>query len=64
MKTANVRDEAIASLRRLPKDATLEDLQYRLYVLEKIRNAEESLKRNGGISHAEFKSRMRKWLTK
>jgi hypothetical protein len=52
MATPTVRDEAIAALKRLPADATLEDLQYRLYVLEKIRKGEASLDKHGPVPHA------------
>lgn len=64
MATPTVRDDAIAAIKRLPADSTFEDLQYRLYVLEKIRKGEESLSKHGPISHAEAKRRMRKWLSK
>ena len=64
MGTATVRDDAIAALKRLPADATLEDLQYRLYVLEKVRKGEASLAKHGPVAHAEAKRRMRKWLSK
>jgi hypothetical protein len=65
MATAtSIRDTAIDALRRLPNDASIEDLQYRLYVLEKIRKGEESLAKHGGITHEEAKRRMRKWLSK
>jgi hypothetical protein len=37
----------------LPEDATFEEVQYRLCVLEKIHRGLESLERNGGIPHDE-----------
>ena len=64
MATSTVRDDAIAALKRLPADSTLEDLQYRLYVLEKIRKGEASLDQHGPVSQADAKRRMRKWLSK
>ena len=63
MPTSNIRDSAVAALRKLPPDATMEDLQYRLYVLEKIKNGEASLSDKGGVTHAEAKRRMKKWLS-
>lgn len=64
MASPTIRDDAIAALKRLPASSTLEDLQYRLYVLEKIRKGEASLKTDGPVTQAEAKRRMRRWLTK
>ena len=64
MTTTTVRDDAIAALKRLPADSTLEDLQYRLYVLEKVRKGEASLAKSGPVSHAKAKQRLRKWLSR
>jgi hypothetical protein len=57
-----VKQQAEALLRQLPDDCSFEDIQYELYVLEKIRNAEESIARDGGVSHEEAKQRLSKWL--
>jgi hypothetical protein len=62
MQTAKQEIEAMA--RGLPDDATYEDAQYRLYVLEKIRKGQERIKRNGGIPQAEVERRLQKWLMK
>jgi hypothetical protein len=62
--STSVRDSAIDALRRLPKDASIEDLQYRLYVIEKIRKSEESIAKHGTVTHEAAKRRMRKWLSK
>ena len=49
---------------KLPDDFTLEDVQYRLYVLEKMRRGLESYNRDGGVSHEEAKQHLAKWLIK
>jgi hypothetical protein len=61
---ANVRDEAISALKRLPKNSSTDDLLYRIYVLEKIRKGEQSLREHGPVSHEQAKTRMRRWLSK
>jgi hypothetical protein len=48
---------------RLPDDCTAEDIQYELYLFEKIRRSEESLKR-GGIDHAEVRRLAAEWARK
>lgn len=57
-----IKEQAEAILRQLPADCTFEDIQYELYVLEKIRRAEESIARSGTVPHDEAKQRMRQWL--
>jgi hypothetical protein len=49
-------------LGKLPDDCSLEDIQYHLYVIEKVRAGLDDLDRNGGISHEEAETRVRKWL--
>ena len=49
-------------VRALPEDATYEDAQYRLYVLEKIHRGLESLNANGGVPHDAARARFAKWL--
>jgi len=51
-------------LKSLPDDCTLEDVQYHLYVLEKIRRGEERAQAEGVLTQAEVESRMSRWVTK
>ena len=60
MQTAKQKIEAMA--RALPEDATYEDAQYRLYVLEKIHRGLESLHANGGAPHDAARARFANWL--
>jgi predicted transcriptional regulator len=58
------KEQVRAMLDALPSDCTIEDVQYGLYVLEKIRRGIEELDRGEGIPHEEVKRQMEKWLTK
>ncbi len=49
-------------LESLPDDASLEDIQYHLYVLEKVKRGVERADREGVIEHREVKTRLGKWL--
>jgi predicted transcriptional regulator len=60
----SVKEHLRAMLTRLPDDCSIEDVQYELYVIEKIRRGLASLDRGEGIPHEEVKRRMEKWLTK
>jgi hypothetical protein len=57
------KDEVAALLRKLPDDCSLEDIQYHLYVLEKVRRGLEVADTQGGVSQEEAESRLGKWLT-
>ncbi|HEY4054844.1 MAG TPA: hypothetical protein VGL74_13930 [Terriglobales bacterium] len=50
-------------LNRLPDDASVEDIQYHLYVLDKVRRGLEDARVNGAIPQEEVESRLNKWLT-
>lgn len=50
-------------LERLPDDCSVEDIQYHLYVLEKVRRGLEDAKANGTLSQQEVDSHLSKWLT-
>ena len=49
-------------LKNLPDDCTLEDIQYHLYVLEKIKQGRDSAILDGTIPHADAVERLSKWL--
>jgi len=62
MSTA--KEEVHQLLSRLPDDCSLEDIQYHLYVIEKVRNGLDVAKSEGTISQEEVEHRLGKWLTK
>lgn len=57
-----IKDEVTALLDRLPSDASIEDVQYHLYVIEKVRNGLESAKREGTFTQEQAEERLGKWL--
>ena len=59
----SVKDEVAALLRRLPDDCSVEDVQYHLYVMEKVRRGLERADKEGVIEHDEAEARFSKWLT-
>jgi hypothetical protein len=61
MSTA--KEEVEALLSKLPDDCSLEDMQYHLYVIEKVRNGLEAAESQGALSQEEVERRLRKWLT-
>ena len=49
-------------LNKLPDNVTLEDIQYHLYVLEKIEKGIQRGNKEGWIDNKEVKKRFSKWL--
>jgi hypothetical protein len=47
----------------LPDNASYEDIQHHLYVIEKIRRGTERVETEGALSHEEAKRRLSRWLT-
>lgn len=62
MQTA--KQEVRELLDQLPDEATIEDIHYHLYVLEKIRRGEARAKSEGTLTQAAVEARLAKWITK
>ena len=60
MSTA--KSEVTSMLETLPDDSSLEDIQYHLYVIEKMKRGVEQAESEETLSHAEAEQRLRKWL--
>ena len=60
MSTAKA--EVATLLEQLPDDSSLEDIQYHLYVLEKVKSGVGRAELEGAIKHSEVKERLGKWL--
>ena len=56
------KQEVEALLQKLPDDCSLEDIQYHLYVIEKIKNGVARAEAEGSISQEEVESRLGKWV--
>lgn len=60
MNTA--KDEIRSLLDKLPEDCSLEDVQYHLYVIEKLRHGIQVAEEQGTYSREEAEARLKKWL--
>lgn len=60
---ATAKEEVEQLLGKLPNDCSLEDIQYHLYVLEKVRNGLKSADAEGGIPQDDAEERLSKWLS-
>jgi predicted transcriptional regulator len=55
------KDEVRRILEKVPDDATLEDIQYHIYVREKIERGMKDVQEGRVLSQDEVENRMRKW---
>ena len=62
MDTAKEQVQQI--LQMLPEDASLEDIQYHIYVRQKIQQGLDDAEAGRVVSHSEVQRRLAKWLTK
>ncbi|MBI5326938.1 MAG: hypothetical protein HZB80_01390 [Deltaproteobacteria bacterium] len=59
-----VKQEVNNLLTRLPDDCSLEDVQYHLYVLQKIERGLQDAKEGRVYTQEEVEKRMSKWLSR
>jgi len=55
--------EVKSLLKKLPDDCSLEDIQYHLYVLEKVRRGLERADSQGTLTQQEAEERLNKWTS-
>ncbi len=59
---ANAKQDARKILDGLPEEASLEDIQYHLYVLQRIARGREDVEAGRVIPRDEIEARMARWL--
>lgn len=62
MSTA--KNDVKALLDKLPDDCSLEDIQYHLYVVEKINKGIERANQEGTLNQDEVERKLAKWISK
>ncbi len=55
-----VKEDIIKLIKELPDDATLEDIQYHLFVKQKLLRAEEQIREGKTAPHEEVMEKVRK----
>ena len=56
-----IKKEAINAISKLPDTATMEDIMYRLYVIDKIHASQEAVHNGKVISLEELKQEVSSW---
>lgn len=57
-----VKEQAINLIKTLPEDCTLEDIQYHIYVLEKVEKGIKAIDEGRVVSQNEAEKRVKTWL--
>lgn len=57
-----VKEQAISLIKTLPEDCTLEDIQYHIYVLEKVEKGIKAIDEGRVVSQNEAEKRVKTWL--
>jgi predicted transcriptional regulator len=56
-----VKQEALDAIAKLPDDTNMDEIMYRLYVLDKIRKGREAAEQGRTISHEDLKREIETW---
>jgi hypothetical protein len=60
---SGAKEQVESLLHKLPENCSLEDIQYHLYVLDKVQRGLDDARQNGTLPQAEVEKRLSKWLT-
>lgn len=60
----SAKQEVGQLLSQLPDDATLEDIQYHVYVLEKIRRGRQDVEAGRSCTTEQARERLGRWLSR
>ena len=55
------KQEALDAIARLPDSADMDEIMYRLYVLENIRRGQQDADNGSSIPHQELRQEMQAW---
>ena len=61
---SSAKEEVESLLDKLPDDCSIEDIQYHLYVIEKVRHGLEAADTQGTLTQEEAEGQLSKWLMK
>jgi len=61
MQTQTLKREALAFLQNLPDDADIDEIMYRLYVIDKLRKSREAIEQGRVVSHADLEREIEQW---
>lgn len=61
LKMESLKYEAIDAIEKLPETATIDEIMYRLYVIDKVRKGKEAAARGETVSIDELRKEIESW---
>jgi predicted transcriptional regulator len=56
-----LKQKAIKAISKLPESASIDDIMYELYVIDKVKKGKEAAERGESISIEDLKKEMQSW---
>lgn len=56
-----IKQEVLQTIEKMPDTATMEEIMYRLYVMEKISRGQDAVRNGNVVSVEDLKNEMRQW---
>ena len=56
-----IKQEALNAIGKLPEDVDMDEIMYRLYVVDKIRKGQQAIEDEQTISHEDIQKEIDKW---
>lgn len=56
-----LKEEAISAISKLPKSANIDDIMYRLYVIDKIKKGQKAIQNGKTVSVEALKEELKSW---
>jgi len=56
-----IKQEALRTINDLPDDADIDEIMYRLYVLDKVRKGQQAVEQNNVLTADELKLEIEAW---
>jgi hypothetical protein len=60
-KMESLKDEAISAISKMPESADIDEIMYRLYVIDKVRKGREAVVRGEVLSAEDLKREIESW---
>ena len=61
-KSTQLKNQVVSFINSLPDDSTLEDIQYHLYVREKVEQGMKAIEEGRLVSQEDAEAKVKKWL--
>ena len=56
-----LKKQALDTIAKLPDDTDIDEIMYRLYVIEKLRKSRQAIEEGQALSHEELRREIEEW---